>query len=48
MVKITLNGERIEQVAKFCYLGAWITEDGKMMMMMMMWFYVTHSPFSLG
>ena len=28
-VKITLNGERIEQVAKFCYLGAWITEDGR-------------------
>ena len=29
VVKITLNGERIEQVAKFCYLGAWITEDGR-------------------
>ena len=29
MVKITLKGERMEQVAKFCHLGAWITEDGR-------------------
>ena len=28
-VKITLNGEEIEQVDKFCYLGCIITEDAK-------------------
>ncbi len=28
-VNITLNGVRIEQVAKFCYLGSWITDDGR-------------------
>ena len=26
-INITLNGERIEQVSKFCYLGSWITHD---------------------
>ena len=28
-VTVTLNGERIEQVVKFCYLGSWVTEDGR-------------------
>ena len=29
VVKIVLNGERLEQVAKCCYLGAGIIEDGR-------------------
>ena len=28
-IDIYVNGERIEQVTKFKYLGAWLTEDGK-------------------
>ena len=28
-INITLHGERIQQVSKFCYLGSWITHDGR-------------------
>lgn len=27
VVNITLNGKRVEQVIKFCYLGSWITDN---------------------
>jgi Reverse transcriptase (RNA-dependent DNA polymerase)/Endonuclease/Exonuclease/phosphatase family len=28
-IKITLNGEKLEQVEKFCYLGSMVTEDAR-------------------
>ena len=28
-INITIDGQRVEQVSKFKYLGAWITEDGR-------------------
>ncbi len=29
MINIDIDGQKIEQVSKFKYLGAWITEDGR-------------------
>ena len=28
-VRITIDGQRVEQVPQFKYLGAWMTEDGR-------------------
>ena len=29
VINISIDGQRVEQVSKFKYLGAWITEDGR-------------------
>ena len=28
-INISIDGQKVEQVSKFKYLGAWITEDGR-------------------
>ena len=29
VINIVIDGQKVEQVGKFKYLGAWITEDGR-------------------
>ena len=29
LINIKIDGQKVEQVSKFKYLGAWITEDGR-------------------